>query len=978
MDHLGGNEVQRMGLTQDRPAVNAARAQHHPRRRGGRRSLLGALLLASAILSGAAAAYDVATGDGLGLRLDGAARVTALRLGSAQQLLSGPGGFFVADVSGVPCAARNLLPDPGFETPSGRLSAGWSVGADWTLDTTVAHTGRRAMRVNVPGPGKRSSGELAYELPVQPNTPYRVAMWLRTAGSTPCLYLVPMDGRGATRPDYPQICVSHARSQSDWFQLSRVLVTPPFCRRLRVYTCLWQQTGEAWVDDVSVVSLEDDYVTPQKLVTGSVRPIAGGLEQTAVLSDRALRLRATYTAKRDCLDVAAEIEDTAGKDRAVALSFRLPLAATGWTWFDDLQNAQPIEPAVTYGAARDFGDRRTIGLYPFAALGDGRHALGLAVPMDMPRAFRLCFEQGKGFYVNYEFGLSRDAAKLPGKATFRFVIYRTDPEWGFRAAAQRYYALFPQFFTRRLDPQGSAGFMDDLAAVEAPGYCLPVGAIWDYNQRESQAAYRREAVKLFSYTEFAGWWGWALGITPEAAAQQPAPEAAWAHVEELARGDKPSDVAQCILNCAPFDREGKPVLGDSYEAKWGGYNYTCNPDPEIQGPGGDVNRYRLTHEREVTQVAGFGLDGLYLDCVFVSTVDNFRREHFRWADHPLTFDHQTKRPVLPLAFSVYECAQALCDEMHAGGKTVMSNYSVTDYATDPFCIQFIDLIGNEMLWTSATDAKFALQRALAYQKPISMSWQEAKTSWPEADLERELKQAMFYGTFYHVSSLSPALRERWVPLTTRLADAGWEPITAARATAPVMVERFGQARDGDLHFTLRNATASPAAVELQLDVARLGLRQARGTDVWLAADSWSFRRLETRRDAAHWTVAVVVSPNDTVVVRVASPADLARDHLAAVPDLLRKAAKYREALRDAGVAVEGPDYEALRAVVGQAATALQTDGPGAVTLLADAQARLTDPRAPGGDGIHSTWTRRLSEYTARARARLRAASAVLQ
>ena len=34
-----------------------------------------------------------------------------------------------------------------------------------------------------------------------------------------------------------------------------------------------------------------------------------------------------------------------------------------------------------------------------------------------------------------------------------------------------------------------------------------------------------------------------------------------------------------------------------------------------------------------------------------------------------------------------------------------------------------------------------------------------------------MKQAMFYGTFYHLSALPPALRDRWVPVTTRLAEA---------------------------------------------------------------------------------------------------------------------------------------------------------------------------------------------------------------
>jgi len=807
---------------------------------------------------------DLRTTDGLALRLDDTGAITGLRLGEAGQPQTGPGGFFVADVANVPTRDVELLASPGFEEQEDGQPVGWSVGQGWTVSTEAPHSGKTCMRVSVPGPEPGRSGGLSATVPVKPNCLYRVSMWQRTKGCAPAMYIVQLDAQRKSRTDYPQTCISHARKDSDWFQLTHSFVTAPFCRSLRVYTSIWDQVGEAWADDFSVAEQADDFVTPQTACPGTVKAVDGGLRQTCALADRGLALDAVYRFLGDRIEVAGTIADTTGRDRAVTVSFRLPLEATGWTWFDDLHNAQPIEPGVTYGSARFFGDRRTLALVPFAAMGDGKGALAIAVPMDMPRVFRLCYERGKGFLVNYEFSLSQDAAKLPGRADFRFILYRIDPRWGFRSAAQRYYEAFPQFFVKRMDRPGPAGFMDTPDKANAPGYAMPAAAIWDYHKRESRPAYDRAGVRLFSYTEFAGWWGWAIGITPDLAKVRPTPEAAWAHVDELAHANPPNEVAECILNCAPYDRDGKPVLGESYVAEWGGYNYTCDPDPEITGLG-DVNRYKLTLSREVSQIKSFNLDGLYLDCVFVSTTGNFRREHFRTVDNPLALDHVSKRPVMPLAFSVYECAKALCDQVHAEGKTVLSNYGVTGGATDMFCIQFIDLIGNEMLWTWTSDPQFSLQRVLAYQKPISMSWQEAKTTWEESRIEREVKQAMFYGTYYYMSKLSAAIRQRWAPLTDRLAVAGWEPITYASVDPPVMLERFGRAKDGNLHFTLRNETEEASTARLCLDARALGLVRE---GLWLARDATAEEPQAAQKAEGEWTTTVTVPAGDTVVVRV--------------------------------------------------------------------------------------------------------------
>ncbi|MCS7254613.1 MAG: hypothetical protein RMK18_11580 [Armatimonadota bacterium] len=812
------------------------------------------------------AQHRIATEDGLFLKVDNYGVVTGVSIDGRQLKQSGVGGFFIAEVKSIEAKEVELVKNSSFEFLKDGKPIGFSIGSDWSVDEKISHSGKVSMKVIIPEGQKRSSGALAVEIPVKPNTPYQVSMWMRTQGGAPCFYIVQMDAQGKTHPDYPQICVSHSRYHSDWFRLTHSFVTAFFCRRILVYTNLWQQTGTAWVDDVSVICLDDDYITPQRLVVGKVQKTKEGIRQVCEVKDLSLFFQANYRAMPNYIVIDGEIRDTSKQDRAITISFRLPIDAVGWTWFEDIHNEQMIEDGIRYGSARLLSERGVIALYPFSAISNGKNALAIAVPMDMPRIFRICYERRFGYFINYEFGLSQDTKKFPGSAWFKFLIYKVDPKWGFRSAAKRYYEFFPQFFVKRVEDEGCAGFMVDKETIESPKFIAPKFAIFDYQHRDAIEAHRQKSVKLFSYTEFVGWWGWAIGITAEKAKIQPTPEEAWAYVEKLAHSEPAHKVAQCILNCVPYDRDGKRRLHHTYVPEWGGYNYLCNPDPEIEGVGGKVNRYTLTYEREVSLVDAYNLDGMYFDCGFVFAVDNFRREHFKWADNPLAFDHISKKPIMPMAFSIYECTKSIADDMHRRGKLVMANYSVTDHPTDMFCIQFIDIIGNEMLWTWTTDAKLALQRTLAYQKNICMSWQEAKKDWERERIESEMKHAMFYGTFYYLSTMDRVIYESWHPLTVRLANAGWEPITyASSSDRSVIVERFGSIAKQNLHFTLRNKASNAKTIELIFDSNSLGLKEE---NVWLMLDSFTCKKMEVKRAEGKWLVKLHIPPNDTVVLRL--------------------------------------------------------------------------------------------------------------
>ncbi len=67
-----------------------------------------------------------------------------------------------------------------------------------------------------------------------------------------------------------------------------------------------------------------------------------------------------------------------------------------------------------------------------------------------------------------------------------------------------------------------------------------------------------------------------------------------------------------------------------------------------------------------------------------------------------------------------------------------------------------------------------------------------------------------------------ALYRQYVPAIEELSKAGWEPVPYATADGGVIVERFGGAAGGELHFTLRNYADKPVETLLRPGWQALG------------------------------------------------------------------------------------------------------------------------------------------------------------
>jgi len=338
----------------------------------------------------------------------------------------------------------------------------------------------------------------------------------------------------------------------------------------------------------------------------------------------------------------------------------------------------------------------------------------------------------------------------------------------------------------------------------------------------------------------------------------------WGQIAPFSVGTHDWEYAHAII------RPAKPVLRVNVYALFRG-DHTGTvwfDDLALREPGSSENRLSNGGLEPPTGPPP-QLDGVYVDSIEGwGDIPNFRREHFAAADLPLTFDTQTKRPVILNVFSVYEAVAALSEDMHRRGKLIMANGALWRW---PWFAHLLDALGTETNWMPGgryqpdDDAVFNFRRALSYQKPYLLlqntDFERFGPEWVERYLQRSLFYGCFPGMFSEDASSNPYFENpRWynrdrhlfakyLPLIEKIHKAGWEPITHARVArayarsqpspppregieAPaektdfsrqVYLERWGSGGGGEVYLTVLNQAPAALGVEIEVDWAALGL-----------------------------------------------------------------------------------------------------------------------------------------------------------
>lgn len=545
--------------------------------------------------------------------------------------------------------------------------------------------------------------------------------------------------------------------------------------------------------------------------------------QDGKCNELGLELITEWKSDERALWLSGMLRDTTGKDRAVTLLFALPVDARGAQWGGGLR----LNRAITVGeysepVSMGSGATGTMAQYPLSCVYTPDWNLALGTDLYKPCQYRLAYNADtQQYFAAFDFALVPDTQYAPSAAPFGLVIYEVDPQWGFRAALQRYYELFPEAFVCRSKEQGIWMPFSKISEVEG----------WEdfgfkYKEGNNETVWDDEhGILTFRYTEPSTWW------MPMPKDMPRTYEAAMDLAGKIARGEERGNQlkAKALFTSGLFDEQGRYVMRflDTPWCDGAVFSMSCLP-----GIPGEVNDAKIGwNDRVKEQLYGPNrqgdLDGEYLDSLegYVTNDLNFRREHFAVVHRPLTFTTSGHRPAIHKGLAVDEFVEWIANDVHGLGKLMMAN-SVPYRFT--FLCRNLDVMGTETdwvrqgRWQPMSHAHMGLIRALCAQKPYLFLMNtdfDALEPYVERYFHRCLFWGMYPSMFSPVASSSDGaywvtprwynrdreLHKRYQPLIRRVAESGWQPITLATTDTPgILLERFGPNEAGEVFITVFN------------------------------------------------------------------------------------------------------------------------------------------------------------------------------
>ncbi len=272
--------------------------------------------------------------------------------------------------------------------------------------------------------------------------------------------------------------------------------------------------------------------------------------------------------------------------------------------------------------------------------------------------------------------------------------------------------------------------------------------------------------------------------------------------------------------------------------QWG-LNFRVNEDPDVSSFLADVSRrraeeYAKTPDRRPWDAAfsADGIEGATPNSDYCNGID-YRRGHFATTLVPLTFGLDNFQPAMP---------NAIWDFHHKAWWPISQQHKIVTYGNANeyqmvFLLPYVDVPMAEVPWDWQHPGRMdRFLRAVAYHK----IWRYWNVWGPQGVMDGNKDPANVRAQFRHglASAVFPAavtiqlaagnlesyraLYRQYVPAIEELSRASWEPVPYAAADAGVIVERFGDAAQGELHFTLRNYAGKPVETLLRPDWQALG------------------------------------------------------------------------------------------------------------------------------------------------------------
>lgn len=560
-------------------------------------------------------------------------------------------------------------------------------------------------------------------------------------------------------------------------------------------------------------------------------------------------------------EINGELENLLNGSSCLTLRISFPENGKTWKWFHGLERSETMKANVSYydtvsiatvlppdGAFNGnslseggYGDRiglGTMSFYPLSAVSIDGKGVSLGIDLSVPMVYRLGASIKAGLFVEFDVATSPLTDKFPNRVFFKLSHFTFDNNWGMRSALKNYYNIYPQAFKKRVVNEG----------IWLPFTPLRSISNWKdfgfaFHETSWNSEDEKDAKRLPTIVSDKGTGVFSFQYTEPWDVQLPI-ESKNISYDSIAKGEMiPPAQYQYIKKSATEDKNGRwqvrRLKTPWFKTGWA-MSITTNCDPELDG----FNRYKYVLQTEINPAIKLNVDGIYFDSMEWNWNDdlNYRSEHFKYVNAPLTFSKDVGRPAIWNFSSEFAFMKKIADEMHAQGKLVMGN----GYGRNPFAAANLDLFGAELSWYSSDDHNtdaLDFKRAISFQKPIVFLLNEglndtAFTKYPYAGYQIYFEKLLGYGFFPSFFSVDASSNPYWqnkqkiengrpffkkyIPIIKKIADAGWQPVTFAREGSPFLrIERFGDS--SNLFFTVRNKGTKTISTNLVIDSHDLGI-----------------------------------------------------------------------------------------------------------------------------------------------------------
>ncbi|MDB6025185.1 MAG: hypothetical protein JWM68_1408 [Verrucomicrobiales bacterium] len=602
-----------------------------------------------------------------------------------------------------------------------------------------------------------------------------------------------------------------------------------------------------------------------------------------------LEVSATFARKSGYLDVTGAVRNSRErKDRCVDLKFVLPINCQGWNWGNDPSLERIIEKEVH---GEKTGDQITV--YPIACISSTNRdeGISIAVPPTSPTLFET--GAGKdGLFITFKIGLSQ-STQPSNESSFHFIIYRHDPQWGFRSSLQSYYQFFQNpFFTRRAIKLGAWGWHhpspSELPNADLYAFHESAGETWKIKD-EGMHGYEHEGINqatnvesfvrltrvdddeklgIYSlpYTIVGQRQVYHLPKMPETKDETLAAFETWTTEQPMIfQSPGPSvsfrDVSQLkeiIRNSSLHDEQHRPdILMRQYLGNT--LTFPLNPNPRLFSDGTNLTiaKYTLDEYLPMLFNASKRIDGCYVDSLGRwPGYYNFRTEHFKYASLPLTYSGKTPQPCIWNLQSHAEYLMELSRRLHEQNKIVFANGVHPNRVMLGF---YVDVLGEEGL-PDFTKSGFYSKRVAAYNKPF------CALNGRDSTKPRVWNSCLFLGIFAGARSKEgQKLERKFLPIIIRLNEAGWQPITLARSDSSALgIERWGDGHGKPVLFSFLNRSQQKLVTTVRVNADKLFMSDS------VFRNLLSGKKIPSQGQGDAMTITIELEPETSTAIEMIS------------------------------------------------------------------------------------------------------------